>query len=205
MSDAPARTYREVVVATSNPGKLIEIRAILADIPLSFRALGAFPEVQLPEEGDCYEENARAKAQAVARGAGRPALGDDSGIEVVGLGGAPGPYSARYGGSGLGDAERTAKLLEALAGLEGDARRARFVCVAALATPEGDVVVAHGECRGRILQAPRGGGGFGYDPVFEVGDTGRAMAELPPEEKNRLSHRARAFSALRASLLDLVG
>jgi XTP/dITP diphosphohydrolase len=193
---APERQPAEVVAATSNPGKLREIRAILAVAHVGVRALAEFPPVVFPQEGDDYAANAVAKARAVAEALGRSALADDSGLEVEGLGGAPGPRSARYGGPGLDDAGRVARLLEDLAGLRGDARRARFVCVAALAEPGGAVRTARGECRGRILRAPRGRGGFGYDPVFEVGDSGCAMAELPELEKNLLSHRARALGAL---------
>jgi len=194
---------REVVVASSNPGKLREIRAILGELPLAIVGLDAVPEVCFPEEGDDYEANARAKARAVAFRVGRPALADDSGLEVEGLAGAPGPRSARYGGPGLDDRGRAAHLLEQMQNLTGDARRARFVCVAALATPEGDVVTARGECAGRIREQPAGRGGFGYDPVFEVEGHTRAMAELSPAEKNRISHRARAFRALRETLLRL--
>ena len=186
----------EVVVATSNPGKLREIRAILAERPISLSGLDAFPELRLPDEGEDYAENAAVKARTVARSTGRPALGDDSGLDVAGLGGAPGPRSARFGGPGLDDAARVAALLQAMAGLESEQRQARFVCVAALATPEGELVTARGECAGRILDAPRGQSGFGYDPVFEVAGLGKAMAELPAAHKNRISHRARAFRAL---------
>ena len=190
---------REVIVATSNPGKLREICSILGDLPLALRGLDAFPEVGLPEEGDDYADNARAKAVAVARATGRAALADDSGLEVDGLGGAPGPRSARFGGPELDDRGRTEALLNALSGCTGECRNARFVCVAALATRDGDVATAHGECPGRILNAPRGGGGFGYDPVFEVAP-GTTMAELPPARKNEISHRARALRALRGPL-----
>ena len=201
MSDAAP--LREVVVATSNPGKLREIRAILGELPLAIVGLDAVAEVHFPEEGDDYEENARVKAQVVALRSGRPAVADDSGLEVEGLAGAPGPRSARYGGPALDDVGRAAHLLQQMQSLAGDARRARFVCVAALATPEGDVVTARGECAGRIRKQPVGQGGFGYDPVFDVeGDT-RAMAELPPAEKNLISHRARAFRTLREALLRL--
>ncbi len=201
MSDGAS--LREVVVATSNPGKLREIRAILGELPLAIVGLDAVAEVHFPEEGDDYEANARVKAQAVASRSGRPAVADDSGLEVEGLAGAPGPRSARYGGPALDDSGRTAHLLEQMQSLAGDARRARFVCVAALATPEGDVVTARGECAGRIRKQPVGQAGCGYDPVFEVeGDT-RVMAELLPAEKNRISHRARAFQALREVLLRL--
>ena len=186
----------EVVLATSNPGKLAEIRAILGRLPLEIRPLSDFPGVILPEEGEDYEENAIAKARTAARVAGRAALADDSGLEVAGLGGAPGPLSARFGGPGLDDGERIDALLRALATLSGEQRRARFVCIAALATPEGELVTARGECPGHILTAPRGDRGFGYDPVFEVEGSGRAMAEFSPSEKNQISHRALAFTAL---------
>ena len=189
-----------MVVATGNAGKLIEIRAILGSLPISLRSLEAFPDVFMPEEGDEYEPNAIAKAQAVARDTGRPAIADDSGLEVVGLGGRPGPHSARYGGPGLDDAGRVRHLLSELERCEGDARAARFVCVAALATPDGRTETAWGECAGRILEAPRGQGGFGYDPVFWAEEKGRVMAEIPTATKNRISHRGRAFAALQPAL-----
>ncbi len=187
----------ELVLATSNPGKLREFRAILGERSVTFRALAALPEVQLPEEGDDYQANAVAKARAIADAVGRPALADDSGIEVKALGGRPGPRSARFGGADLDDAGRLEKLLADLAASGEEDRSARFVCVAALAFPGGEVITARGECPGRILDAPQGGGGFGYDPIFEVEGGGRSMAELPPTEKNRISHRARALLSLR--------
>ena len=186
----------EVVAATSNPGKLREIRAILADLPLRVRGLDEFAPLVFPEEGDDYAANAVAKASRAAAALGRAALADDSGLEVDGLGGGPGPRSARYGGPGLDDAGRSARLLEAMAGLGGRARQARFVCVAALAAPGAPVRTARGECPGRILRQARGRAGFGYDPVFEVAGRGVSMAELPEAEKNRISHRARALRAL---------
>ncbi len=189
----------EVVLATSNSGKQREIREILADLALELPGLDAFPEVEMPEEGDEYEANAVVKARTVARATGCAALADDSGLEVDGLGGAPGPRSARFGGDGLDDRQRAAKLLDAMATCTGERRNARFVCVAALVTPEGHVATARGECPGRILDAPRGGGGFGYDPIFEV-EPGTTMAELPPARKNEISHRARALQQLRSAL-----
>jgi XTP/dITP diphosphohydrolase len=195
-----------LLVATSNPGKLREFRALLSDLPLALVGLDAASGVSLPPEGDDYEANAREKARAVATQLGLPALADDSGLEVEGLAGAPGPHSARYGGPGLDDAGRVARLLAALAERAGPARRARFVCVAALATPDGRVRVARGECPGRILATPRGAGGFGYDPVFAPDAAvagGRSMAELDAAEKNRISHRARALHALRDALAEL--
>jgi len=194
-ADSPALS--ELVLATSNPGKLREFRAILGELSVTFRALADFPEVELPEEGDDYQANAVAKARAIADTAVRPALADDSGIEVAALGGRPGPRSARFGGADLDDAGRVEKLLTDLAATGDTERSARFVCVAALAFPGGEVITARGECPGRILEVAQGGGGFGYDPIFEVEAGGRSMAELPPTEKNRISHRARALLSLR--------
>jgi XTP/dITP diphosphohydrolase len=192
---------RPVVVATENPGKLREIRELLEPLPAPLCGLEALPGLRLPPEGDDYEANAVAKARAAARHAGCAAVADDSGLEVEGLGGAPGPRSARWGGPRLDDAGRVARLLSALAERAGDARRARFVCAAALALPDGEVATFRGECSGRIALAPRGTGGFGYDPVFELPDLARTMAELTAQEKSGLSHRAQAFQALRKALL----
>ena len=187
----------ELVLATGNPGKLREFREILGELSVTFESMASFPEVELPEEGDDYEANAATKARVLAEATGRPALADDSGIEVTALGGRPGPRSARFGGEDLDDAGRLAKLLADLDASGATDRSARFVCLAALAFPDGEVITARGECPGRILDAPRGGRGFGYDPIFEVEPGGRSMAELSPTEKNRISHRARALLFLR--------
>jgi XTP/dITP diphosphohydrolase len=195
------RAGRRVVLATGNPGKLREVRDLLADADVELVGLADVGPVALPEEGDDYAANAAGKALAAARATGLPALGDDSGLEVDALRGAPGARSARFGGPGLDDAGRTRALLAALAGVPPARRGARFVCVAALATPDGDVATARGECAGRIAEAPRGPGGFGYDPVFETAPGGPTMAELPLAEKQRISHRARAFRALAPVLL----
>jgi XTP/dITP diphosphohydrolase len=192
-----------VVVATSNVGKLREFREILADLDVEWVSLAEAGKVDFPEEGYDYEANAVAKARAAADQLGLPALADDSGLEVEGLEGAPGPGSARYGGEGLDPAGRVAHLLSEMADLAGDARRARFVCVAALATPKGVLEVADGACPGSIRTEPTGRGGFGYDPVFEVAGRGVTMAELPAEEKNRVSHRSRALQGLRAAIAAL--
>ena len=184
----------DFVLATRNAGKLREARALLAELPLRVIGLDELPSVELPEEADDYAANAIAKARAAAVASGRPALGDDSGLEVDALGSAPGPRSARFGRD---DAERNRRLLEAMAGVAPARRGARFVCVVALATPTGDVATARGECAGEILDAPRGAGGFGYDPTFAPFEAaGRSMAELSAAEKSRLSHRGRAFRAL---------
>ncbi len=192
-----------VVVATSNEGKLREFRAILGDLEVEWVGLAEAGRVDFPEEGDDYEANAVAKARAASDQLGLPAVADDSGLEVEGLGGEPGPRSARYGGDGLDDAGRVAHLLSEMAGLEGEARRARFVCVAALSTPKGVLVVADGACLGAIRSEPVGQGGFGYDPVFEIPGHGRTLAELPEQEKNRLSHRGRALLGLRSAIAGL--
>jgi XTP/dITP diphosphohydrolase len=197
-----------LVVATGNPGKLQELRALLAPLALRVAGLAEFPQVALPEEGDDYAANAAAKARAAALALALPALGDDSGLEVDGLGGAPGPRSARYGGAGLADADRTALLLRDLAGRPDADRRARFVCFASLALPGGPIRTARGSCEGRIGAAPRGANGFGYDPVFEPDlpgpRAGRTFAELDAAEKDSLSHRGRAVRALLPAIRELV-
>jgi XTP/dITP diphosphohydrolase len=205
-----AGAARELVLASGNAGKLREFESLLdaggawlGGLELRLSGLAEVGPIALPQEGASYEPNAIAKARTVADATGRIALADDSGLEVDALGGAPGPLSARYGGPGLDDAGRVAKLLGALEG--ADRRTARFVCVAALAHPDGRIRVARGVCEGAILSAPRGRGGFGYDPVFEPAGRGLAMAELPASEKNRLSHRARAIALLRPTLVDWLG
>ena len=184
------------VIATGNRGKEAEIREILEGSGVEVSSLAAFEEISFPEEGLDYEANAIVKARVVAEKLGEIAVADDSGIEVLALDGAPGPLSARYGGEELGDGDRNRKLLGALRDVPDSDRSARYVCVAALVTPEGDAVVARGECQGRILRAPRGEGGFGYDPIFEPDGYNVAMAEISDREKNRISHRALAFRAL---------
>jgi XTP/dITP diphosphohydrolase len=196
---------RRVVLASGNAGKLREVRALLGSPSLEIVGLDAIGSLALPEEGDDYASNAVAKAVTAARASGLPALGDDSGLEVDALGGAPGPRSARFGGPGLDDAGRTRALLDALADVPPERRGARFVCVAALADPDGDVVTARGECPGRIATAPRGAAGFGYDPIFEITPGGPTMAELPPAEKQRISHRGHAFRALAPTLRARLG
>jgi XTP/dITP diphosphohydrolase len=185
---------RRLLLATGNPGKVRELGELLAPYGLALACLADYPAVALPEEGDDYAENAAAKAAAAARATGLPALGDDSGLEVAALGGEPGPRSARYGGPGLDDAGRCARLLSALAPARD--RAARFVCVAALALPGGGLTLARGECAGRILAAPRGASGFGYDPVFQPEGSELSMAELPAAAKHRISHRGRALAEL---------
>ncbi len=186
-----------LVVATTNRGKLGEVRALLAP-----RGVDVVPvDVVLPgwtlvEVGATFAENARAKATDVACRAGVAALADDSGLEVVALDGAPGVRSARYAGEGASDGANVAKLLAAMRDVAADARQAAFRCALALAGPDGEVVEVEGRCEGTIAFAPRGTRGFGYDPVFVDVATGRTFAELGAAEKNARSHRARALAAL---------
>ncbi|MCX7700420.1 MAG: RdgB/HAM1 family non-canonical purine NTP pyrophosphatase [Gemmataceae bacterium] len=195
-----------LVLATRNRKKREEIVAILSDLGLLFGDLSDWPNLpEVEETGTTFEENARLKAIAVARGTGHWALGEDSGLVVPALGGAPGVYSARYAGRQGDDEANNAKLLAELAKRPDADRSAYYVCTAALADPTGHVhVVTEGRCHGRILDAPRGSGGFGYDPLFLIPEYHRTFAELSPRVKHALSHRARALERLRPWLRRLV-
>jgi XTP/dITP diphosphohydrolase len=187
------------VLATRNDGKARELAMLLAGVARRFESLADYPGVALPPETPTsYRDNALAKARAVQAALGAPALGDDSGIEVDALDGAPGVISARYAGEGAGDAANNAKLLAALRGLPPERRTARFRCVLALVRAPGDEIVVEATCEGRILDAPRGAGGFGYDPLFLPDGQSLSFAELPADVKNRISHRGRAAAALLA-------
>ena len=196
----PNNMIKEVVLATGNKGKIKEFSGLLDGVfgrVISLNDLESPPEVV--EDGATFRDNALKKARAVAGYSGMPALADDSGLVVDSLGGRPGVFSARYAGEGATDRDNIAKLLSELRGIED--RNARFVCVLALVTPDGMEITVEGTCEGVIMTKPRGGGGFGYDPVFYLPELGKTMAELPPEKKNTLSHRARAAESL-LKLLD---
>ena len=197
----------KVVVATRNRGKLREIVPLLAGLDLELKTIDELaPAAELREDGLTFEENALAKARQAARATGLPAIADDSGLEVDALDGAPGVYSARYAGAGADDAQNNAKLLDALRDVPAAGRGGRFRCVATFVDPvRGIELWRDGACAGEILAAPRGTEGFGYDPLFLVPEIGRTMAELPLDEKNRLSHRAAAFRALATALAALTG
>jgi XTP/dITP diphosphohydrolase len=189
-----------IAIATRNPHKLRELGRICADWPVAWASVedhdpATFPDVE--ETGATYLENALLKARAVAATLGMPAIADDSGIEVDALGGAPGPRSARYAGEGATDEQNLRQLMAAVAGIPGPGRTARYRCVAVIAHPDGTEAHTEATCEGTLVAKRRGERGFGYDPVFVPAGWDRTMAELTDEEKDRISHRGRAFRALR--------
>lgn len=193
-------TFTQLVLASHNTGKLKELQAMLGG-SVQLRSVGEFSRAEPEETGLSFVENAILKARNAARLSGLPALADDSGLAVDYLGGAPGIYSARYA-AGQGDAANNAKLLAALEGVPQAERGAQFVCVLALVRHADDPlpILCEGLWHGRILLAARGAHGFGYDPLFWVPERGCSSAELSPDEKNQLSHRARAMTLLRQRL-----
>jgi XTP/dITP diphosphohydrolase len=198
-----------VVLATSNEGKLVELRSLFGDLPLELLGLHAVVGEQpaVTEYGSTLEENAIIKARAACAVTGLYALADDSGLEVEALGGRPGVRSARFAHERATDAENNAALLRELEEIDDVGRRGRFRCVLALASPwdPEHVEIAEGTCEGLIARAPRGSGGFGYDPLFIVPElAGRAMAEMSDVEKNEVSHRARAARAMRDKLKKML-
>jgi len=198
-ASSPSRPV--LVLATGNPAKARELIALLAGVPFEIRTLADHPAFAMPpEDGATYEANARIKACAAARHTGALALGDDSGIEVDALGGAPGLRSARYGGPGLDDRGRVELLLRELADVPDAQRTARFVCVMAIVAPDGRETIVRGECEGRIARAPSGTSGFGYDPVFFYPPFNAAFGETSEERKATVSHRGRAAAAVRRVL-----
>jgi len=192
---------KNLVVATRNRGKLVEINALLTGLVdhISCAAdYSDFPETV--EDGATFEENALKKAREAARFSGLPALADDSGLVVDALDGRPGVFSARYAGVGAVDAANNSLLLEECRNVPSERRQAAFVCVLAFVRPDGFERLFTGRVSGRILSAPRGEGGFGYDPLFLVDGFDRSMAELELAEKNSISHRAQAFMKFREYL-----
>ncbi len=194
----------ELLIATRNPGKVREVESLLEEYPLKLRSLAEFSATREVEEtGATFAENAAIKAQAYAVQTGCWTLADDSGLEVDALDGAPGVYSARYGGAGASDAARVERLLEALSRTGDTGRRARFLCVIAFADAAGKLVdLFSGSCEGSIAHAPRGSGGFGYDPVFVPDGYEQSFGELPSEIKQTISHRGRALKAALPFLLE---
>ena len=197
----------ELVLASGNAGKLRELRVLLAGDGFALRPQAELGVADIEETGLSFVENALLKARHAARATGLPALADDSGLCVDALGGAPGLYSARYAGVAGDAAANIAKLLDALREVPDDRRTAHFHAVIVLLRHAEDPqpLIAEGSWHGRILHAPRGAGGFGYDPVFLDPEQGRSAAELDPALKNRISHRGRAMAALQRRLAHLGG
>lgn len=185
---------KRLVIATNNRHKLEEIRATLVVEGLELLPLSEFPDLPPMEEvGATYEENAVMKAETIARHTGISALGDDTGLEVDALGGAPGVYSARFAGPTVSFKENREKLLKEMEGVPREKRTARFRCTLALVTPGGEKTVVEGVLEGLIAESDQGSGGFGYDPVFYVPEAGRTLGEMSAADKNKLSHRGLAL------------
>jgi len=191
-----------IVLASNNPGKVREFNQLLSDAELEVVPQSTFSVPEIEETGLTFVENAILKARNAAQHTGLPAIADDSGLEVDALGGAPGIYSARYAGAGASDLDNLEKLLDALRDVDDAQRSARFQCLMVYMRHAQDPTprIFQGTWEGRILRQPHGSGGFGYDPVFLVPEVNRASAELPPEGKNRLSHRGQALRQLVSSL-----
>ncbi len=183
-----------LLVATRNAGKLKEIRRLLGDLGIEVKGMDAFPDLpEVEEDGDTFAANAIKKAETVAALTGLMTLADDSGLEVAALDGQPGVRSARYAGEQATDADNNRKLIAALDGVPAERRQGAFRCAMALVRPGEETKVFDGRVEGILLDAPRGDGGFGYDPLFLVREYGKTMAELPLEVKNRISHRGQAL------------
>ena len=191
----------KLVLASKNKKKLVEMNDILSQLGIEVCSEAeAGVDVEVEETGTTFEENSRLKAEAVMKESGMPAIADDSGLCVDALGGAPGVYSARYGGEGLDDVGRYRLLLENMKGQMP--RTAKFVSVITCCFPNGDVISARGECPGTIAFAPMGEGGFGYDPVFFIPGLKKTFAQLSAQEKNAISHRGRALALFQQKLKD---
>lgn len=189
---------KDIVLATRNPHKGEELASLLGDVGIRIHTLVEFPAApEVEEDGVTCEANAIKKAVVIARETGMTAVADDTGLEVDALDGRPGPFAARYAGEGATYEDNCRKLLRELDGVPSERRGARFLTVAAIASPGGDVQTAQGVLEGLIPETSRGERGFGYDPVFYVPELGKTLAELTPEEKNRISHRAKAFARVK--------
>ena len=191
----------EILIATKNAGKVAELRELFTGVPIKFKYLHDFPEIaDVAETGTTFEQNAVLKAAGYARRTGISAIADDSGLEIEFLDGAPGVYSARYGGEDLSFSEKMVLILAQMKNAES--RRARFSCVMVLAGSEGETLCsAEGVCMGSIAESPLGAGGFGYDPIFIPDGFGTTFGQLPPAVKQQISHRGRAAMLIRRYLL----
>ena len=195
----------KIVFATTNDGKVKEIKEILKDYPIEVVSMKEMNiSIDIEENGADFEENSLIKARALAKLTGIPALADDSGLEIDYLNGEPGIYSARYLGRDTDYDYKNNYIIDKLSQAKGKERRARFVCVISLVLPDGREFVKRGVMEGLIGYEQRGGNGFGYDPIFYLPEYGRTSAELSPDEKNKISHRGKALRAMRELILDLV-
>jgi len=192
------------VAATQNEHKIREIESITKQFGITIitRAEAGVPDVEIEEDGDTFEANSEIKAREVMRLSRQISVADDSGLVVDALGGLPGVISARFAGEEADDIKNNEKLLRMMEGVPDGQRTARFVSVITMVFPDGYTIVARGECEGHILRAPRGSGGFGYDPLFVPNGWDRSFGELSPEEKNQISHRAMALRKLKEILAD---
>jgi len=194
---------RPIVLATRNEGKVSELRRVLDGFPVEIKSLQDFgPIPPVREDGETFEDNAVKKARQTARIIGLPAIADDSGLEVFALNGKPGVRSARFAGRGAGDQANNLKLLEAMREVRD--RRARFVCVLAIAVPRGPALVYEGTCEGEIGVRMIGGNGFGYDPLFYYAPLRKTFAQLTGDEKNAISHRGKALEKFHAEFSDVL-
>jgi XTP/dITP diphosphohydrolase len=201
--EPPGKVFRRLIVATANPGKLREFRALLAGLPFDLASLADLNLPSPDETGSSFQANALLKARHAAASSGCAAVADDSGLEVDALGGAPGIYSARYAGAQADDRANNDKLLLALKGIAPERRQARYRCALVFVegTQDAAPLVAEAAWEGFIVDEPRGSGGFGYDPYFWLPDLAKTAAELDPAQKNAISHRAKAMRALREQLM----
>lgn len=194
---------RDLIVASGNQHKVDEVKAILSPLGFEIQSMKeAGVNIEIEEKGQSFEENALTKARAIAALTNKIVLADDSGLEVKALNNAPGIYSARYAGEHGNDRANNEKLLKELKNVPMEDRQARFCCAIAMVFPGGREIVVEGECKGRIGTEPMGHNGFGYDPLFVIPELGKTFAQLDQEEKNRISHRAKALEKLKKVLQD---
>lgn len=192
---------KEILLATNNQGKVKEMKSILADLGINvFSLKDKGIDIDVEEDGKTFEENAIKKAKEIAAVSGMITVSDDSGLEVYALDLRPGIYSARYAGESATSDMLCDKLLSEMENVSDAERGARFVSVVAIVYPDGETLTLRGECEGAIIHEKRGDGGFGYDPVFYIEDKGQTFSEMPMEEKNKISHRAKAFAKLKEHL-----
>ena len=195
---------KRIIAASSNAHKIKEIQTIMSKFGMEVvsRKDAGIPDFEIEEDGETFEENSYKKAYEIMKTCGEITVADDSGIMVDYLGGAPGVYSARFAGKECDDSKNNEKLLKLLDGLSGEDRKAKFVSVITLVYPGGETLVARGECPGRIIEAPTGENGFGYDPIFVPDGYDKSFGQLSEEEKNEISHRAKALEVLERLLAE---